>query len=150
MQLIHFSEMFIDKDPQVVLNKLLFTLTTLTTELTIEIMRKETIDEKSLTEEDNARLQAQTNCFVCHNEFKDYKDKHKHHDHSKEKNNVVAYACQRCNQQMTDTQRQGIPIFFHNGAKYDWKIILKGIGEFISNLIIRKFCYIPLERYDLP
>ena len=126
------SEQFIDKDPQVVLNKLLFTLTTLTTELTIEIMRKATIDEKSLTDDDKIRLESQTKCFVCHNEFKDSKDRHKHHDHSKEKNNVVAYACQRCNQQMTDPQRQGIPIFFHNGAKYDWKIILKGIGEFIS------------------
>ena len=126
------SEQFIDKDPQVVLNKLLFALTTLTTELSIEIMRKATIDESDLTEEDKQRLDSQTRCFVCNNNFKDPKDRHKHHDHSKEKNNVVAYACQRCNQQMTDPQRQGIPIFFHNGAKYDWKIILKGIGNFIE------------------
>ena len=126
------SEQFIDNDPQVVLNKLLFALTTLTTELSIEIMRKTTIDESSLTEEDIIRLNGQTKCFVCNNEFKDAKDRHKHHDHSKEKNNIVGYACQRCNQQMTDPQRQGIPILFHNGAKYDWKIILKGIGNFIE------------------
>ena len=96
------SEQFMDKDPQIVLNKLLFALTTLTIELSIEIMRKSTIDESGLTEEDNIRLNGQTRCFVCNNEFKDAKDRHKHHDHSKEKNNVVAYACQRCNQQMID------------------------------------------------
>ena len=128
------SEQFIDKDPQVVLNKLLFALTTLTLELTTEILRKATIDTKSMTSDDWKSIKSQTKCFVCHTEFneEDTKKIHLHHDHSKNTNNIVARACNRCNMQMTDTQRQGIPIFFHNGAKYDWKIILKGIGNFIE------------------
>ena len=128
------SEQFVDKDPQVVLNKLLFALTTLTTELTTEILRKATIDINSMTSDDWKRIKSQTKCFVCHTEFneEDSKKIHLHHDHSKTTNNIVARACNRCNMQMTNTQRQGIPIFFHNGAKYDWKIILKGIGNFIN------------------
>ena len=125
----------IDEDPQVVLNKLLIALTSLTEELTAEINKKAEIDRNSITSDDWNTIQSQNKCFVCHNQFKeeDSKKIHLHHDHSKATKNIVARACNRCNLQMTDTQRQGVPIFFHNGAKYDWKIILKGIIEEYPN-----------------
>ena len=114
---------------------MLFALTTLTTELTTEILRRSTIDTNGMTTDDWNRTNSQTKCFVCHTEFSEEEKKSSpclHHDHSKTTDNVVARACNGCNLDMTDEQRQGIPIFFHNGAKYDWKIILKGIGNFIE------------------
>jgi len=51
--------------------------------------------------------------------------KHLHHDHTQEKNNVIAYAYSRCNMQMTEKRRARVPVVFHNGSGYDWKFLMR-------------------------
>ena len=45
--------------------------------------------------------------------------KHLHHDHKLGENNIIAYACVRCNMQITEKRRAEIPVIFHNGSHYD-------------------------------
>jgi hypothetical protein len=85
------------------------------------------IDQGSFVDMDK-----QKNCFVCGNEFKDSKDCHRHHDHKVKSNNVLGYACSRCNLQMTEKRRSGIPVFFHNGSHYDWKFLIQEVGSEIE------------------
>ena len=87
----------------------------------------------------------QTHCFVCNESFDKVKkeidqkadeeqskkkaqskyyniqksNKHLHHNHIIDKNNMIDYACVRCNLQMTEKRRAGIPVIFHNGSHYD-------------------------------
>ena len=56
-------------------------------------------------------IKKQTHCFVCKESFKDDKDRHLHHDHKQEKDNIIAYPCGRCNMQMTEKRRAGVPLF---------------------------------------
>lgn len=58
----------------------------------------------------------------------------KDHDHLKATNNVIGYACNRCNLAMKPERLKQlkIPVYFHNGAGYDWKLIMKHLGEYIS------------------
>lgn len=105
-----------------------------------------------------AELNKQTHCFVCKENFEEIKlkmemkalekktlkndgskyfkknivEKHLHHDHKQEKDNIIGYACQRCNMQMTEKRRAGIPVIFHNGSHYDWKFLMKEIGSIIE------------------
>ena len=58
--------------------------------------------------------------------------KHLHHDHKQENNNIIAYACNRCNLQMTEKRKAGIPVIFHNGSGYNWKFLMKEIGSIIE------------------
>lgn len=78
-------------------------------------------------------LNSAKTCFICKQEFKDHSDKHLHHDHSEEKGNTVAVACARCNLAMKDSIRKDIPIVFHNRARYDWKLFMEHVGEFLTH-----------------
>ena len=54
-----------------------------------------------------------------------------HHDHCLEKNNIIAYICRECNLQIKDNKT--IPMYFFNGQKYDYCIILKSICDIFKN-----------------
>ena len=94
------------------------------------------IDRDSLTLEQQQLLANQTHCLLsCGTPLKSkYKNNsHLHHDHLRPYNNVIGYACKRCNLQMTEARRKGIPVIFHNGAKYDWRLLMKRIGEIVES-----------------
>ena len=46
-----------------------------------------------------------------------------HHDHTFEKDNILAFICRECNLQIKNDK--SIPIYFFNGMKYDNSILLK-------------------------
>ena len=134
-------------------------------------------------------LNKQTHCFVCKEIFEEIKlkmemkgqekqalkksdnkyfknkttvEKRLHHDHKREKDNIIGYACQRYNMQMTEKRRAGIPVIFHNGSHYDWKFLMKEIGTIIEEempkvddltkklqlqRIFRKLYYYQMEQY---
>ena len=121
---------FKGRDDKTVLQAFIKSLIDTCNELSKELNAK--IDYSNLSNEEKHKLNQQTKCFVCGNTFKDYKDKHLHHDHQIEKNNVIAYACQRCNTQMTEKRRAGIPVIFHNGSHYDWKFLMQEVGSIIE------------------
>jgi len=77
-------------------------------------------------------IKTQTECFVCGKEFFGEKDVHLHHDHKREKNNIIGRACARCNLSMTEKRRSGIPVIFHNGSGYDWKFLMQELGSIIE------------------
>ena len=62
---------------------------------------------------DLIKLRKQTHCFVCKESFMEGKDNNRrlHHDHKQEKGNIIAYACNRCNMQMTEKRRAGFQLF---------------------------------------
>ena len=80
--------------------------------------------DRKLTYKEQVELRKQTHCFVCKERFNEKTanvsgntiSKHLHHDHKQEKSNVIAYACIRCNMQMTEKRRAGVPVIFHNGS----------------------------------
>ena len=84
---------FKGRDHKTVLQAFIKSLIDTCKELNIELNAK--ID-MNLSSQEKQKLNQQTKCFVCSNSFKDSKDRHLHHDHKIEKNNVIAYACQRC------------------------------------------------------
>ena len=55
-----------------------------------------------------------------------------HHDHLVKRNNIIGYACQRCNMQMKEKTRIGIPVIFHNASGYDWKFLIKEFATIIE------------------
>jgi len=86
---------------------------------------------------DLIKLRKQTHCFVCKEPLEvglgmTGSNRHLHHDHKQEKNNVIAYACSRCNMQMTEKHRAGVPVVFHNGSGYDWRFVMKELGTVIE------------------
>ena len=90
------------------------------------------IDEK-IPYKELIKLKKQTHCFVCRGRFMEGKNgKHLHHDHKQEKGNIIASACNRCNMQMTEKRRAGVPVIFHNGSGYDWRFLMKELGSIIE------------------
>ena len=154
-----FGKAFIFKgrDPKSVLRAYLKSLKETCDTLNKELNESNKIDYRQYLKEKN-ELNKQTYCFVCKESFEEIKlkmkmkaqekktlkksdskyfkqnivEKHLHHDHKREKDNIISYACQRCNMQMTEKRRAGIPVIFHNGSHYDWKFLMKEIGTIIE------------------
>ena len=53
-------------------------------------------------------------------------DKIIHHDHSIPNKNIIGYICSSCNLQIQNRDMD-IPIYFHNGSRYDNNIFLEGM-----------------------
>ena len=149
--------LFKGRDPKSVLRAYLKSLKETCDTLNKELNESNKIDYGQYLREKN-ELNKQTHCLVCKESFEEIKlkmemkgqkkqalkksdskyfiknsvEKHLHHDHEREKNNIIGYACQRCNMQMTEKRRAGIPIIFHNGSNYDWKFLMKEIGTIIE------------------
>ena len=50
-----------------------------------------------------------------------------HHDHCLEKDNILGFICRECNLQIENDK--SIPIYFFNGMKYDFSILLKSLCD---------------------
>jgi len=61
-------------------------------------------------------------CQLCHQKFTNPKQKHRHHDHTKEHNNYLGAYCARCNVQMRNHYTQ-MPCIAHNHS-YDLGLVL--------------------------
>ena len=57
-----------------------------------------------------------------------------HHDHAFKKNNILSFICRECNLQIKNNYK--IPLYFFNGSKYDFSIILKSLTEIYKDEII--------------
>ena len=69
----------------------------------------------------------QKKCELCSGRFKDKSDKHRHHDHSLEKNNFIGAYCARCNLQCSDRYKT-LTVFAHN-MSYDLGLVLKEMEQ---------------------
>lgn len=149
--------LFKGRDPKTVLRAYLKSLKETCDTLNKELDQSNKIDYGQYMREKD-ELNKQTHCFVCEESFEEIKlkmeikaqekqtlkktgskyfkqttvDRHLHHDHKKANNNIIGYACQRCNMQMTEKRRAGIPVIFHNGSHYDWKFLMSEIGSIIE------------------
>ena len=56
-----------------------------------------------------------------------------HHDHAFKKNNILSFICRECNLQIKNNYK--IPLYFFNGSKYDFSIILKSLTEIYKDEI---------------
>ena len=68
---------------------------------------------------------------IKHKNIIENKIKIVNHDHCLEKNNIIGYICRECNLQMKNDKT--IPMYFFNGMKYDYSIILKSICDIFKN-----------------
>ena len=68
---------------------------------------------------------------IKHKNIIENKIKIVHHDHCLEKNNIIGYICRECNLQIKNDKT--IPMYFFNGQKYDYSIILKSIFDIFKN-----------------
>ncbi|XP_069175223.1 uncharacterized protein [Procambarus clarkii] len=82
---------------------------------------------KNLSREQERMFQRQNTCQLCHQTFKDKKDKHRHHNHAIQENNYLGAYCARCNLQCKNARRY-LTTFSHNAA-YDLGIILKELSK---------------------
>ena len=56
-----------------------------------------------------------------------------HHDHAFERDNVISFICRECNLQIKNNYK--IPLYFFNGSKYDFSIILNSLSKFYKDEI---------------
>ena len=80
----------------------------------------------SMTSENNSDFQNQTECYLCSLKFSD--DVIKVRDHSHFNGKYLGAACQSCN--LRRRKMRKIPIFMHNGSRFDLHFIVKALGEF--------------------
>ena len=86
-----------------------------------------------MTSENISDFQNQTECYLCSLKFSD--DVIKVRDHSHFNGKYLGAACQSCN--LRRRKMRKIPIFMHNGSRFDLHFIVKALGEFgkkINNL----------------
>lgn len=80
-----------------------------------------------LTPTDVENFNKQRQCELCNKRFKDGKDKHRHHLHTKSELNYVGAYCSKCNLACSDRYRK-LPIFIHN-MSYDMGLILRQMKQ---------------------
>ena len=105
------------------------------------------LSEKYIIEHEKATV-----CMFCEENFNDEKIKVRHHawdievEYEKingidivKKSNYLGASCQGCNLKIS-LKRATLPVFTHNGSKYDHKFIIKGINakKYDSPFIIAK------------
>ena len=93
---------------------------------------------------ESVKFDNQRTCEHCSVYFEKSKDKHCHHDWNKTVirdaqkrvivGNYVSALCFRCNSSMTEKVR-ALPVFSHNGTRYDNNFILSAIED---NLVVRE------------
>ena len=86
-----------------------------------------------MTKENRIDFDEKTHCYLCSLEFSDENIKVKDHSHFNGK--YLGAACISCNLRRRKMKR--IPIFMHNGSRFDLHFIVKGLGKFgeeIKNL----------------
>ena len=78
----------------------------------------------SMSNEQEEDFQRACNCAQCEVPFKNLKQKHRHHDHSKRYNNYLGALCLLCNLSNRDRNNE-LTCIAHNGNAFDMMLILK-------------------------
>jgi len=76
-----------------------------------------------MSNEDEEAFKKAEMCEMCNQKFPTHQQKHRHHDHTKDRMNYIGAYCARCNLQMKN-HRTAIPCLAHNHS-YDLGLILK-------------------------
>ena len=82
--------------------------------------------EMVMTEDDNIEHEKQSTCYICDKNFSPFVVKVRDHSHFTAK--YLGAACQSCN--LRRRKPSTIPIFMHNGSRYDLHFIVKALGKF--------------------
>lgn len=82
--------------------------------------------EMTMTKKDILDYEKQTQCYLCDKTFSDFVVKVR--DHSHFTSNYLGAACQSCN--LRRRTPLTIPIFMHNGSRYDLHFIVKALAKF--------------------
>ena len=80
-----------------------------------------------LTPDQRNEFNNATNCYLCKNEFTDNITKIREHNHFNGK--YRGAACQSCNTKEGKCSKL-IPVFFHNGSKYDFHFLVEELLNF--------------------
>ena len=91
--------------------------------------------EMVMTSKDKLDFANQTECYICFKEFSETVVKVRDHSHYNSK--YLGAACQICNLRRRKPTK--IPIFMHNGSRFDLHFIVKALasfGEEIENLSV--------------
>ena len=89
-----------------------------------------------LTSSDKKHHRSQKNCEICRIKFTKSSEKHAHHRWDATpvyenckliKGNYIAALCNRCNWRISITGKE-LPVFGHNGAKFDSKFIIRNLN----------------------
>lgn len=89
-----------------------------------------------MTRKDLKKFESEEECYLCGCNFEN-KDNIKCRDHSHYNGKFLGAACQVCNLRRRKWKK--IPIFMHNGSRFDLHFIVKALGHFgekIQNLSI--------------
>ena len=79
-----------------------------------------------MTKKDKANFKKEKKCYLCLENFSETVVKVRDHSHYNSK--YLGAACQQCNLRRRKPKK--IPIFMHNGSKFDLHFIVKALGEF--------------------
>ena len=85
-----------------------------------------TYKEMVMTEKDILEHEKQSTCYICDKTFSPFVIKVRDHSHFTAK--YLGAACQSCN--LRRRKPTSIPIFMHNGSRYDLHFIVKALGKF--------------------
>ena len=80
----------------------------------------------NMSKENSLDFEAKKECYICSIPFTDEVVKVRDHSHFNGK--FLGAACQSCNLRRRKMKR--IPIFMHNGSRFDLHFIVKGLGKF--------------------
>ena len=79
-----------------------------------------------MSKNDFEKFESENECYICSSEFNDEIVKVRDHCHFNGK--FLGAACQACNLRRRKINR--IPIFMHNGSRFDLHFIVKALGQF--------------------
>ena len=106
---------------------------------------KEAIDIKSLSFEDFQKFNSATRCDICHTKFdKNDRLKCKNLDHCHYTNKFRSASCTMCN--LLNRSQNHIPIYFHNFAAYDSKLLLSMISKNTKIRVAPKCLFTNLQK----
>ena len=91
--------------------------------------------DMEMSKRDKIHYEKQTECYICFKDFSETVIKVRDHSHYNSK--YLGAACQSCNLRRKKPTR--IPIFMHNGSRFDLHFIVKALasfGEDITNLSV--------------
>ena len=91
------------------------------------------VEPMHLTHYEESLFQQESRCHICNKPFNI--DENKVRDHCHLTGNFRGAAHNGCNlQYQIPFERFQIPIFFHNGKKYDFDLFIKKMGEYTQKI----------------
>lgn len=86
----------------------------------------ETIHPMNLSQDEQLAFENTNDCYLCHSSFK-FIDTVKCRDHNHFTGKYLGAACQQCN--LKRQRPRELPIFLHNGSKYDFHFIIRALNK---------------------